>query len=144
MRPARPVEQASEEGRAVWASEGWVLALGAPGRDDEVVETEPGEELVDKVELVVASAADGRVMPLPFAIVFAASDVHRCRAFVAWDAVARVKIEPDVADLQGRDLGHAKTADGGQSYHEAVPVVAQPGRAETEEGCNQAAVYGEE
>jgi hypothetical protein len=109
-----------------------------------VVESEPGKELVDKVELVVASAADGRVMPFPFAIVFAASDVHRCCAFVAWDAVARVKIEPDVAYLQGSDLGHAKTADGGQSYHEAVPVVAQPGRAETEEGCDQAAVYGEE
>ncbi len=48
------------------------------GGDDEVVdsEAEPGEELVGQVELLVASAADGRAMPLPFAVVFAASDVH--------------------------------------------------------------------
>ncbi len=87
----------------MWASKGWVLALGAEGGDYEVVdsEAEPGEELVGpgQVELVVASAADGRAMPLPFAVVFAASDVHRCGALVAWDAVARVEVEPNVAGL---------------------------------------------
>ncbi len=81
MRPAGSVERASEEGRAVWASKSGVLAFGAEGGDDELVEAEPGEELGYQDELVVASAADGRAMPLPFAVVFAASDVCGGGAF---------------------------------------------------------------
>jgi hypothetical protein len=144
MRPAGPVEQASEEGWAMWAAKRGVLALGAEGGDDEVVEAEPGEELMDQIELVVAGSADGRMMPLPFAVVFATSDVYRGGALVAGDAIASVEVKPDVAYLQGRELGDAETTDGGQSNHEAISVVAHPEGAKSEEGSDQAAMYGEE
>jgi hypothetical protein len=70
VQSAGPVEQAGEEGQAVWATKVGVLAFGAERGDYELIEAEPGKELVYQVELSLTSAADGRVMPLPFAVIF--------------------------------------------------------------------------
>jgi hypothetical protein len=44
------------------------------------------------------------VVPLPLDVIFAAADVNRCGAVEAWDAVASVKVEPEVTHLQGHQF----------------------------------------
>ena len=101
---AGAVLEAGKERWTVWAAKRRVLPLGAGGRDDEVVEMEPGEELEDEVEVAVLGAADGGVMPLSFAVVFTAPDVYSGGTVITRDAVSRVKAKPDVTDLQGGEF----------------------------------------
>ena len=69
-----------------------------------MVQGEPGEELVHEVEGWVRCPSEGRVVPLPLNVVFAAADVNRCGAMKARNAVASVKVEPKVAHLQGHQF----------------------------------------
>jgi microcystin degradation protein MlrC len=69
-----------------------------------VVQGEPGEELVHEVESGVRRPSEGRVMSLSLDVVFAAADVNRCGAVKTGDAVASVKVEPEVAHLQGHQF----------------------------------------
>jgi hypothetical protein len=128
----------------MWAAESRVSAFCAVREDDEPVAVEPGPELVDQVEGGIPCATDGRMMSFPFAVVFAAADVDRGCAPVAWDAVPCVKVEPDVADLESGEFGYTEAANGSEGDHEAVSVVAKTGGAHPEEGSHQDTVNWEQ
>jgi hypothetical protein len=64
------------------------------------------------------------MVALPFAVVLAPADVDSCRPVEAGDSITGVKVEPEVADLEGHELGDAETADSCKSDHEPVSIVA--------------------
>ena len=96
---------------------------------------------MDEVEGGVFGTSDGRVVTFALAVVLSARHVDSCRATKARDAVAGVEIEPEVADLEGDQFRDSEAADGGQSHHEAVPVVTGRIRSGPEHGGYQKAVY---
>ena len=110
VRSGRAVGQAGEEWRAVRATRGGHGLLGTEGGDHESVQEEPAEQLVDEVEGRVKGPADGRVVTLTLDVILAPVDVDSGGAFKAGDPVAGVKVEPDIADLQGREFGDAEAA----------------------------------
>ena len=62
---------------------------------------EPGQKLADEVECRVDGPADGRVVSLALAVIFAAADVDRDGPLKTGNALPGVKTEPQVADLKG-------------------------------------------
>jgi hypothetical protein len=79
-------------------------------------------------------------MPLLLHVVFAASDVNRGGAVGTRDAVSGVKIEPEVAHLQGHQFRHSEAADRGQSHQKSIAIVPQAGGPEAKQEHDEAAV----
>jgi hypothetical protein len=121
---AMSVSEPREQGGTVGAALRRVTLLGAEGGDPQVVRGEPVAELVKQVQGGVVGAPDGRVVSFAFAVVFAAGDVNGGGPAEAGNAVSSVKVEPEVAKLEGDEFAHAQATDGGEGHHEAVPIVA--------------------
>jgi hypothetical protein len=56
------------------------------------------------------------------------------------DAVSGVKIEPEVAHLQGHQFRHSEAADRGQSHQKSIAIVPQAGGPEAKQEHDEAAV----
>jgi hypothetical protein len=133
-------ENKLQQGDAVDAALGRVALLGAEGGDPQVVRGKPVPELVEKVQGGVDGTPDSRMVTLALAVVLATCNVYGCGPVEARDAVTGVEIEPEVADLEGDQFGHAEAADGGERNHEAVPVVTGGLGPPAEHGDDQEAV----
>ena len=83
-------------------------------------------------------------MAFAFAVIFAAANMDRGRAVEARDSVTCVKVEPEVADLEGCHFCNAQAADGSEGDEEPVAVIPEAIRAEAEHSGDQGAVNGEE
>ena len=87
---------------------------------------------------------EGRVMSLALAVVLPTTDVYGSGALIAGYPVARMEVEPDVADLEGGHFGHAEAADGGEGDKEAVAIIPEAVGAHPKESGHEEAVDGKQ
>ncbi len=139
-----PVSESREEWDAMGAALGRVALFGAEGGDPQVMCGEPVAELVEKVQSWVDGASNGWMVSFALAVVFAAGDVYGCSPMKAGNAVPGVEVEPEVAELESNEFGHAKAADGGECDHEAISVVASKLGSPAEHGGHQEPMHWEE
>jgi hypothetical protein len=113
-------------------------------RDGKASAEEPKAKLTNEVELWVDGAPDGRVMTFALTVVLPACNVHSCSAPETSYAVASVKIEPQIAHLEGCQFGNPEAADSGKGHHETIPVVPEERRPHAQEAGDDAAVDREQ
>jgi hypothetical protein len=87
--------------------------------------------------------ADG-VVSLALAVVLPTADVYGCGALITGYPVARMEVEPNVADLEGGHLGHTEAADGSEGDEQAVTIVPEAVGAHPKECGHEEPVDGEQ